>query len=107
MDLPPKGYKKNFVTFLKFPVLISKKRKEFAMKLLNKSFIPVLLVSFLLISGSYSVNYSQMNHGSGSSNISQADFKAAMRRLWEDHIVWTRNVILNIIDGLDGTDKAV
>lgn len=75
------------------------------MKLLNKSFFPVLLVSFFLVSAS--VNYSQMNHGSGNSSISQADFKAAMRRLWEDHIVWTRNVILNIIDGLDGTDMAV
>jgi hypothetical protein len=30
-----------------------------------------------------------------------------MRKLWEDHVTWTRNVILNIIDGLPGTDQAV
>jgi hypothetical protein len=31
----------------------------------------------------------------------------AMHKLWEDHIVWTRNVILNIMDDLPGTDQAV
>jgi len=30
-----------------------------------------------------------------------------MHKLWEDHIVWTRNVILNIMDDLPGTDQAV
>lgn len=31
----------------------------------------------------------------------------AMRKLWVDHIIWTRNVILNIIDGVTGTDEAL
>lgn len=30
-----------------------------------------------------------------------------MRKLWEDHVTWTRNVIFCIIDGLPGTDQAV
>lgn len=30
-----------------------------------------------------------------------------MRKLWEDHVTWTRNVIFNIIDGMPGTDEAV
>jgi hypothetical protein len=33
--------------------------------------------------------------------------RLAMHKLWEDHVTWTRNVILNIIDDLPGTDQAV
>ena len=33
--------------------------------------------------------------------------RMAMHKLWEDHIVWTRNVILNIMDDLPGTEQAV
>jgi hypothetical protein len=35
------------------------------------------------------------------------DLKSDMRKLWEDHIIWTRNVIFNIIDELPGTTEAV
>src|SRR5688572_23663567 len=38
---------------------------------------------------------------------SACDLKSDMRKLWEDHIIWTRNVIFNIIDGLPGTTEAV
>ena len=38
---------------------------------------------------------------------SACDFRSDMRKLWEDHITWTRNVILNIIDDLPGTNEAV
>jgi len=38
---------------------------------------------------------------------SACDLKSGMRKLWEDHIIWTRNVILNIIDDLPGTTEAV
>ena len=33
--------------------------------------------------------------------------RLAMHKLWEDHVTWTRNVILNIIDDLPGTQQAV
>ena len=35
------------------------------------------------------------------------DLKIAMNKLWEDHVTWTRNVILCLVDGLPGTDQAV
>ena len=47
----------------------------------------------------------QMNMKANSSKSEQ--LRMAMHKLWEDHIVWTRNVILNIMDDLPGTDQAV
>jgi len=35
------------------------------------------------------------------------ELKTNMRKLWEDHVMWTRNVIFNIIDDLPGKDEAV
>ncbi len=35
-----------------------------------------------------------------------AEFKMNMRKLWQDHVVWTRNVILCIVDDLPGRESA-
>src|ERR1051326_1265043 len=40
-------------------------------------------------------------------NSKEEQLRLAMHKLWEDHVTWTRNVILNIIDDLPGTDPAV
>lgn len=34
-------------------------------------------------------------------------FRSALRVLWSDHVVWTRNVIINLVDGAPGTNEAV
>lgn len=35
------------------------------------------------------------------------ELKIAMNKLWEDHVTWTRNVILCLVDGVPGADQAV
>lgn len=42
-----------------------------------------------------------------SMNSPDCNLKTDMRKLWEDHVVWTRNVVFNIMDGLPGTDHAL
>lgn len=35
------------------------------------------------------------------------ELRLNMRDLWQEHVAWTRNVVLCIADGLPGTDQAV
>ena len=72
------------------------------MKRLIKIFIAT---SSLMLILSVSPLQAQMEMGSNTSKSEQ--LRMAMHKLWEDHIVWTRNVILNIMDDLPGTDQAV
>src|SRR6266516_3600849 len=45
---------------------------------------------------------------SDNSNVAkQYAFRAALRGLWEDHVVWTRQVIVAIIAGTPDTDAAL
>jgi hypothetical protein len=45
---------------------------------------------------------------SDSSNVAkQYAFRASMRELWEDHVVWTRQVIVAILAGTPDTDAAL
>src|SRR5215208_1679406 len=46
-------------------------------------------------------------YGEQNKKPSACELKSDMRKLWEDHIIWTRNVIFNIIDDLPGTTEAV
>jgi hypothetical protein len=69
------------------------------------------LIKILIATGSLGLILSisplqaQMEMGSKTSKSEQ--LRMAMHKLWEDHIVWTRNVILNIMDDLPGTEQAV
>ena len=42
-----------------------------------------------------------------SSSNAATELRTNMRKLWEDHITWTRNVICCLVDNLPGTDQAV
>jgi hypothetical protein len=72
------------------------------MKRLIKNFVAIS--SLMLILSVYPLQ-AQMEMDSKMSKSEQ--LRMAMHKLWEDHIVWTRNVILNIMDDLPGTEQAV
>lgn len=42
---------------------------------------------------------------SGGITANQQNFTLAMRKLWEDHVMWTRNVIFCLVDKLPGTNQ--
>src|SRR5687767_10004408 len=64
---------------------------------------------FLLFASILTIGLSGIsNLSTGQPNKPTAcDLKSDMRSLWMDHVMWTRNVIFNIIDSLPGTDEAV
>ncbi|HEU5165897.1 MAG TPA: hypothetical protein VFU29_10180 [Chitinophagaceae bacterium] len=64
-----------------------------------------LAISLLSLVTSFSSLHAQMDMNNKASKSEQ--LRIAMHKLWEDHIVWTRNVILNIMDDLPGIDQAV
>lgn len=69
------------------------------------------LVYPLAIIGVSAICYSLLASGTetkvSNDTAAGAELRVSMRRLWDDHVVWTRNVIFNIIDDLPGTDEAV
>ena len=48
-----------------------------------------------------------MNRKPVFNNVTSDELRTNLRKLWEDHTIYTRNVILNIIDDLPGTNEAV
>jgi hypothetical protein len=68
---------------------------------MKRKFTIVILALGLLIAATGNVYAEQVKKPTA------CDLKSDMRKLWEDHIIWTRNVILNIIDELPGTTEAV
>jgi hypothetical protein len=54
------------------------------------------------------ISLSAQNHTMPAVDRSESEeLRTNMRKLWEDHVTWTRNVILCIMDDLPGADQAV
>jgi hypothetical protein len=71
--------------------------KRFYQRLINVCAALILLITFT------QAQSQKMSH-----TMSKAEgLRSSMHKLWEDHVTWTRNVILNIMDSLPGTDQAV
>lgn len=73
---------------------------------MKKLFKSPLIPLFCLIMISFPVSSIAQMENMGKSSKAQ-ELRIGMHKLWTDHVVWTRNVILNIMDGLPGTDQAV
>ena len=68
----------------------------------------IMRIILMLCSLFLAVTFSNAQKMKMNGHSSQAEqLRMNMHKLWEDHVTWTRNVILNIIDGLPGTDQAV
>jgi hypothetical protein len=70
--------------------------------IIMKKLITTLLVAITLFTTS-----ANNSLAAPTKNTTACDLKSDMRKLWEEHIMWTRNVIFNIIDELPGTTEAV
>ena len=69
-------------------------------------FSAIILMAAVLISNS-SFGQMKMETKKADSKVSAATLRTNMRKLWEDHVTWTRNVIFCLVDELPGTDQAV
>src|SRR6478735_11405694 len=66
-----------------------------------------IAISILMIVSISFDSFGQMNMKASFSTQAANELRTNMRKLWEDHVTWTRNVILCLTDGLPGTDQAV
>lgn len=76
------------------------------MKKASKLFYAITLIGVVLIS-SASFGQMKMKTEKPAMRGDASELRTNMRKLWEDHVTWTRNVILCLVDGLPGTDQAV
>src|SRR5436189_3555812 len=69
--------------------------------------LPMLIaaVTFLLLTSFSFTSSTKTNPSMGHS--AAAELRTNMRKLWEDHVTWTRNVIFCLADDLPGKDIAV
>ena len=69
-------------------------------------FSAISLMTAVIFSGP-AFGQMQIKNDKAASIGSAAMLKTNMRKVWEDHVIWTRNVIFCLVDGLPGTDQAV
>jgi hypothetical protein len=68
--------------------------------------ICIAIAILMIISISFD-SFGQMNMKVSFSTPAANELRTNMRKLWEDHVTWTRNVILCLTDDLPGADQAV
>ena len=72
--------------------------------------LAIVLIGFLAFKSPNPVSNTFVEHSTAISSGRSAaaeNLHSGMRKLWEDHITWTRNVICCLVDGLPGSDQAL
>ena len=73
-----------------------------------KKFKGIFIVIAIMMSILFSLDsFAQMNMKMNFSTPAANQLRTNMRKLWEDHVTWTRNVICCLTDDLAGADQAV
>jgi len=83
---------------------------QFFKNIIMKRFKGVCTMVVIMLITVFSFDsFAQMNTKMKMSSSANAanELRTNMRKLWEDHITWTRNVICCLVDNLPGTDQAV
>jgi hypothetical protein len=69
--------------------------------------VAALAAAFAVVAGSRTEAHAAHSHGTAKLTVKQVAFHDAMRKLWEDHITWTRLAIVDLASGSPSTDATV
>ena len=72
----------------------------------NKGLIRLVMVLLLLLTSSATVAF-RTRTAEAKNRIDSQAFHDAMRKLWEDHVTWTRLVIVSVANDLPDTQSTV
>lgn len=68
---------------------------------------PVITLLMVILISSPSFSQMKMDRKKTVTSENSSSLTTNMRQLWSEHVMWTRNVILCMVDELPGTDQAV
>jgi len=68
--------------------------------------VGLALTASALVASAQSSPRTPGGHDAGSGTISRTAFHQQLRRLWSDHVIWTREYIVATLDGDPGVDAA-
>lgn len=76
---------------------------------MNKASKIISIITMLIIVLFSSPTFGQINieNENPTAVVNEVKLKADMRKLWEDHIIWIRNIIFCLVDKLPGRDQSL